>query len=67
MPRYRKGAVITEPDEVAANALRLVREGVTIDGELFHVDTLCLHGDNPKAVENAKAVRLALEEEGVQD
>jgi len=66
MPRYRHGAMITEPEEVARNAVRLVKEGITIDGEWFCVETLCLHGDNPEAVENAKAVRLALEAEGIR-
>jgi UPF0271 protein len=65
MSRDQEGAVITEPEEVARNAVRLVREGITIDGALYKVDTLCLHGDNPEAVENARAVRRKLEAEGI--
>jgi UPF0271 protein len=30
------------------------------------VDTLCLHGDHPGAAENARAVRKALQEAGVE-
>uniref|UniRef100_UPI0025E0362F LamB/YcsF family protein n=1 Tax=Thermococcus sp. TaxID=35749 RepID=UPI0025E0362F len=39
-----------------------------INGEWVElkVDTICVHGDNPKAVEIAKAVREALESEGVK-
>jgi UPF0271 protein len=31
----------------------------------MHADTLCLHGDNPHALEIARAVREALEAAGV--
>jgi 5-oxoprolinase (ATP-hydrolysing) subunit A len=42
--RSRKlpGALITDPDEAAAQALRLARGGV--------VETICVHGDTPGAV-----------------
>jgi len=66
MPRSQYGAVITDPEDVARNALRLVNEGVVINGHSQKIDTLCLHGDNPAAVENAMAVRQALENEGVK-
>jgi UPF0271 protein len=65
MPRSQAGAVLTDPESVAANAVRLAKEGITINGEKVAIDTLCLHGDNPEAVENAKAVRSALEAEGI--
>ena len=40
---------------------------VTIDGREVAVeaDTLCLHGDNPRAVDVARAVREALAGAGV--
>jgi UPF0271 protein len=66
MPRSQEGAVITQPEVVAANALRLAREGIIIGSEQVRLDTLCLHGDNPGAVENAKAVRKTLEEAGIE-
>jgi UPF0271 protein len=66
MPRIQEGAVIEDPEAVAENALRLVVEGIMINGEKVHIDTLCLHGDNPKAVENARLVRSRLEGKGVQ-
>ncbi len=64
MPRSQAGAVFTDPEAVAANAVRLAKEGINVNGEMITVDTLCLHGDNPEAVENAKAVRQALQAAG---
>ena len=65
MPRSQAGSVLTDPDAVAAKALRLVNEGIIISGRQITIDTLCLHGDNPRAVENAKAVRRTLEADGI--
>jgi len=66
MPRGQEGAVISAPESVARNALRLVREGITVNGDQVRVDTLCLHGDNPEVVANAKAVRRILDAENVE-
>lgn len=65
MPRGLEGAVIHDPKIVAANALRLVREGLEINGKRIKIDTLCLHGDNLNAVENARKIRQALETAGI--
>ncbi len=65
LPRSQPGAVITDPDAVAANAVRLVREGISVSGTAIRIDTLCLHGDNPQAAANAKQVRQRLEAEGI--
>ncbi len=65
MPRTQPGAVITDPLQVADNALRLIQEGIRMNGEMVRIDTLCLHGDNPEAVGNARAVRQALDVAGV--
>ena len=69
VPRPRPGALITDPASAAVRALGIVRdrvvrsvEGVEVE---MHADTLCLHGDNPHALEIARAVREALEEAGV--
>ena len=52
--RSRKlpGALITDPSEAAAQALRLAREG--------QAQTICVHGDTPGAVEILRACREAL-------
>ena len=67
--RREKGAVLHDATLVAQRMLRLVREGVVeaIDGSLARVDaqSICVHGDSPGAVEMARAVRMALESDGV--
>ena len=64
------GSVITDPAAAADQAVRIVRDGVVVavDGRevRLRADTLCLHGDNPEAVANARAVRQALERAGVE-
>lgn len=66
MPRSQPGAVISEPRAIAENALQLVKFGIMMDHQKIQVDTLCLHGDHPNAVQNAREVRKALEAEGVK-
>lgn len=64
--RSRKlpGAVIHDPAEAAENAWRLATEGIVAapGGETrrLRVDTLCIHGDSPNALEVARAVRARL-------
>ena len=64
------GALILDPHKAAAQALMIARERkvVAVDGQPIplEADTLCLHGDNPSAEENAWAVRKALDEAGVE-
>jgi 5-oxoprolinase (ATP-hydrolysing) subunit A len=66
MPRDQAGALITDPEQVASNAVRLVTEGFKGGDRAFRVDTLCLHGDHHSAVDNARLVRGALEDAGVE-
>ncbi len=68
-PRSEKGAVIEDPKAAAAQALRLAAgEIVTATGARLKlaVDTLCIHGDEPGAVEVAIAVRCALDSAGIE-
>ena len=64
------GSVITDPAAAADQAVRIARDGVVVavDGTevRLRADTLCLHGDNPEAVANARTVRQALERAGVE-
>lgn len=57
MSRLLPGALIESPEEVAAQALELIRTR--------RMDTLCLHGDHPNAAANAKVLRDVLEKNGV--
>jgi UPF0271 protein len=64
--RSESHALIESPDEIAAHAIELVRGGIDFSGRRVKVDTLCLHGDHPGAAENARAVREALMDMGVE-
>lgn len=70
VPRTAPGALLHDPDEVAARAVRLVRDGVVaaIDGAPVRADavSLCVHGDTPGAVAMARAVRAALDTDGIR-
>jgi UPF0271 protein len=55
LPRDRPGALISDGDEIAARAVELAAE----------VDSVCVHGDSPGAVDHARAVRAALEAAGL--
>lgn len=66
MPRNKPGALIDSPQDVAANAIRLIQNGISFGGKVVRVDTLCLHGDHPHAAENAKRLREALIKHGVE-
>jgi 5-oxoprolinase (ATP-hydrolysing) subunit A len=69
-PRKLPGAVITDPKRAAEQALRMAREGAVIatDGTRLEMEvhTLCVHGDNPAAVEHVRMIRRTLEAEGLQ-
>jgi 5-oxoprolinase (ATP-hydrolysing) subunit A len=69
-PRSVSGGVLHDPEAIAARAVAMAR------GEAFaalgggtvavRADTLCLHGDHAGAVDNARAVRRALETAGIR-
>ena len=56
VPRDQPGALIERARDIAANAVDMARAG--------EVQSLCVHGDSPGAVEAAVAVRDALREAG---
>lgn len=68
--RRKPGAVIHDPARAAARMVEMVQEGAIIaeSGRRIptRIDTICLHGDTPEAVEIARAVRAALEGAGVE-
>lgn len=69
VPRSEPGAVHGDIGEIQRQAVSLAREGRVrcLDGSTVAVraDTLCIHGDTPGAAAAARAVRDALEDEGV--
>ncbi|MDX6234813.1 MAG: 5-oxoprolinase (ATP-hydrolyzing) subunit, partial [Nocardioidaceae bacterium] len=56
VPRSEPGAVLDDPEAVAAQAVRLMDS----------VSSVCVHSDSPGAVELARAVRSALEASGAE-
>jgi 5-oxoprolinase (ATP-hydrolysing) subunit A len=69
VPRAQPGALVHDPVTVAARALRMAADGVVdaVDGSpvLMPVQSVCVHGDTPGAVEMARAVRTSLEDAGL--
>ena len=69
VPRGEPGALVHDPAEVAARALRMAVEGtvLAVDGSTVRADvaSICVHGDTPGAVDLARAVRTALRQAGV--
>ncbi|MFL6090995.1 MAG: LamB/YcsF family protein [Aeromicrobium sp.] len=55
--RDQPGALITDPAEASAQAVRLLADGV---------DSVCVHSDSPGALDIARAVRAALEAAGAE-
>ncbi len=60
MSRRLPGALLHDPQQIAAQAVRLARYGIQTPAGRVPVDTLCLHGDNPASAAAAKAVRAAI-------
>lgn len=67
--RSRPGAVIHDPELAGKRMLDMVRAGaiLTESGTQIptRIDTICLHGDTPTAVQIARSVRGILETNGV--
>jgi 5-oxoprolinase (ATP-hydrolysing) subunit A len=67
--RGTEGAIIHDAGEAARRAVRMAKEGTVeaLDGTVVELTpgTLCIHGDNPGSVATAKAIRAALEREGI--
>jgi UPF0271 protein len=69
VPRSEPGALVHDPVEVAERAVRMATDGVVtaVDGTtlLMPVQSVCVHGDTPGAVELARAVRSRVEAAGL--
>lgn len=67
--RSRPGAVIHDAGVAGPRVAAMVKAGAIITGSGKEIpaaiDTICLHGDTPEAVDIARSVRAALEAEGV--
>ncbi|HSE52360.1 MAG TPA: 5-oxoprolinase subunit PxpA [Gemmatimonadales bacterium] len=69
VPRNLPGAVLDDAESIAERALRMVQDRyvVAIDGTrcIVRADSLCVHGDGPKAVAVVRAVRQRFDQEGI--
>lgn len=70
VPRGEPGDLLHDAAAVADRAVRFSRDGVVeaVDGTTVSTGavSLCLHGDTPRAVEMARAVRAALDAAGIR-
>lgn len=68
--RRLPGAVIHDASRAAERMVAMVTEGaiITESGKRIEtqIDTICMHGDTPEAVEIARGVRDALEAAGIE-
>ena len=69
VPRSREGAVIHDEEEAIRRVVRMVKEHRVraIDGTDIEIvpDSVCVHGDNVKALTFVTRIRAALEAKGV--
>jgi UPF0271 protein len=69
VPRGRPGALLDDPEQAAAQALSIARDGAVTaeDGSRLEVraQTICVHGDTPSAPAIARRIREVLRQEGI--
>jgi UPF0271 protein len=67
-PRDKEWAVLHDADNVAERAVMMAKEGAvySVDGSRLPIraDSICIHGDNPQALELVRRTRRALEDAG---
>jgi UPF0271 protein len=70
VPRGHPGALITDPDEAAEQAVQLARDGVVVADDSSRIsvraDTICLHGDTPGAAEIARRIHERFVSAGIR-
>lgn len=69
VPRSQSGAVLTDPEQVAQRALKMVTTGMVeaITGETVKImaDTICVHGDNEAARQLVTTMRARFDDAGI--
>ncbi len=68
--RKLEGSMITDEDEAIRRCIRMIKEGKVTghSGKELDIkgDTLCVHGDGPKAIAFVKKISEAFQQEGIQ-
>ncbi|MBS6397664.1 MAG: 5-oxoprolinase subunit PxpA [Clostridiales bacterium] len=69
VPRSMEGSMITDEEVAIARCVRMIKEGkvTALSGKELDIkgDTLCVHGDGPKALAFVKRIRETFEKEGI--
>jgi UPF0271 protein len=69
VPRSRQDAFILDKDQAIRRVIRMAKDSrvQSINGEDISIkaDSICIHGDNPKALSFVKEIKKALEAEGI--
>lgn len=69
VPRTEQGAFIHDPKEAVERVLMMIKEGRVLSNTgksiSIQADSVCVHGDNPQAIEFVKVLREGLLQEGV--
>ncbi len=70
VPRKMEGSMITDEDFAIERCVRMVKEGkvTALSGKELEIqgDTLCVHGDGPKALAFVKKIREVFAQEGIE-
>ena len=70
VPRNQEGAMIHDADIAIKRVIKMIKEGIveSINGKAVPIkaDSVCVHGDNPQAIEFVKKIKSFLEKEGIK-
>lgn len=70
VPRKIEGSVITDADLVIKRAVKMIKNGTveSINGKIISIkaDSICVHGDNPNAVDFVKKIKESFESEHIK-
>ena len=68
--RSLPGAFVKDPDEAIARVIKMVKtkKVTAVNGEEIDIaaDSICVHGDNPKAIEFVDRIRKSLIADGIE-
>ena len=69
VPRNQQGAIISDPEKATERVLRMLEDRVITaeSGKKISakIDTICVHGDNPSAVNMAVQIRNSIMDNGI--
>lgn len=68
--RKLPGAFVKDPEEAIPRVVKMIKEGKVeaVNGKEIEIvaDSICVHGDNPKAMEFVRSIRQGLKDEGIK-